>query len=94
MLVFTNTKRMVEILSERLGKFRIRATGLHGDLPQGKREKILDSFKGGGESIVVATDVAARALAVAGITYVVHYDLPIDTESYVHRLGRLSPRHI
>jgi ATP-dependent RNA helicase DeaD len=88
MLVFTNTKRMVEILSERLGKFRIRAIGLHGDLPQGKREKILDSFKGGGESIVVATDVAARGLDVDGITYVVNYDLPIDTESYVHRIGR------
>ncbi|MCK5868290.1 MAG: DEAD/DEAH box helicase, partial [Candidatus Thalassarchaeum sp.] len=68
MLVFTNTKRMVEILSERLGKFRIRAIGLHGDLPQGKREKILDSFKSGGESIVVATDVAARGLDVDGIT--------------------------
>ena len=88
MLVFTNTKRMVEILSERLGKFRIRAIGLHGDLPQGKREKILDSFKGGGERIVVATDVAARGLDVDGITHVVNYDLPDDTESYVHRIGR------
>ena len=88
MLVFANTKRMVEILSERLGKFRIRAIGLHGDLPQGKRERILDSFKGGGESIVVATDVAARGLDVDGITHVVNYDLPDDTESYVHRIGR------
>ena len=88
MLVFANTKRMVEILSERLGKFRIRAIGLHGDLPQGKRERILDSFKGGGESIVVATDVAARGLDVDGVTHVVNYDLPDDTESYVHRIGR------
>ena len=88
MLVFANTKRMVDILSERLGKFRIGAIGLHGDLPQGKREKIIESFKEGRESIVVATDVAARGLDVDGITHVVNYDLPDDTESYVHRIGR------
>jgi ATP-dependent RNA helicase DeaD len=88
MLIFANTKRMVDILSERLGKFGIRAIGLHGDLPQGKRERILKSFKGGDERIVVATDVAARGLDVDGITHVVNYDLSIDTESYVHRIGR------
>jgi len=79
---------MVDILSERLGKFRIRAIGLHGDLAQSKREKIIGSFKEGRESIVIATDVAARGLDVDGITHVVNYDLPDDTESYVHRIGR------
>ena len=88
MLVFANTKRMVDILSERLGKFKIRAIGLHGDLAQSKREKIIGSFKEGRESIVIATDVAARGLDVDGITLVVNYDLPDDTESYVHRIGR------
>ena len=88
MLIFTNTKRMVEILTERLGKFRIRATGLHGDLSQSKREKVIDSFKEGGEGILVATDVAARGLDVDGINHVVNYDLPDDTETYVHRIGR------
>jgi len=88
MLIFANTKRMVEILTERLGKFRIRATGLHGDLSQNKREKVIDSFKQGGEEILVATDVAARGLDVDGITHVVNYDLPVDTETYVHRIGR------
>jgi len=88
MLVFANTKRMVDILSERLGKFRIKAIGLHGDLAQNKREKIIGSFKEGRESIVIATDVAARGLDVDGITHVVNYDLPDDTESYVHWLGR------
>jgi ATP-dependent RNA helicase DeaD len=88
MLVFANTKRMVDILSERLGKFRIRAIGLHGDLAQNKRERIIGAFKEGRESIVVATDVAARGLDVDGITHVVNYDLPDDTESYVHRIGR------
>ena len=88
MLIFTNTKRMVEILTERLGKFRIRATGLHGDLSQNKREKIIESFKQGGEEILVATDVAARGLDVDGINHVVNYDLPDDSETYVHRIGR------
>ena len=88
MLVFANTKRMVDILSERLGKFKIKAIGLHGDLAQSKREKIIGSFKEGRESIVIATDVAARGLDVDGITHVVNYDLPDDTESYVHRIGR------
>ena len=88
MLIFTNTKRMVEILTERLGKFRIRAIGLHGDLSQNKREKIIDSFKQGQEEILVATDVAARGLDVDGINHVINYDLPDDSETYVHRIGR------
>jgi ATP-dependent RNA helicase DeaD len=79
---------MVELIVERLGKFRFRAVGLHGDMPQNKRERVLDSFRDGSESIVVATDVAARGLDVDGITHVVNYDLPDDTEVYVHRIGR------
>ena len=87
-LIFTNTKRMVELIVERLGKFRFRAVGLHGDMPQNKRERVLDSFRDGSETIVVATDVAARGLDVDGITHVVNYDLPDDSEVYVHRIGR------
>ena len=88
MLIFTNTKRMVELLEDRLGKFGMKATGMHGDKAQNRREKILDSLKEGNTKIVVATDVAARGIDVDGITYVVNYDLPDDTESYVHRIGR------
>ena len=88
MLIFTNTKRMVELLEDRLGKFGMKATGMHGDKAQNRREKILDSLKEGKTKIVVATDVAARGIDVDGITYVVNYDLPDDTESYVHRIGR------
>ena len=88
MLIFTNTKRMVELLEERLSKFGMKATGMHGDKAQNRREKILDSLRDGTTRIVVATDVAARGIDVDGITYVVNYDLPIDTESYVHRIGR------
>ena len=88
MLIFTNTKRMVELLEDRLGKFGMKATGMHGDKAQNRREKILESLKEGKTKIVVATDVAARGIDVDGITYVVNYDLPDDTESYVHRIGR------
>jgi len=88
MLVFANTKRMVDILVERLDRARIKSVGLHGDISQGKREKILDSFRNGEYRIVVATDVAARGLDVDGITHVINYDLPDDSESYVHRIGR------
>ncbi|MBT86696.1 MAG: ATP-dependent RNA helicase [Euryarchaeota archaeon] len=87
-LIFSNTKRMVDLIVERLGKFRFKAVGLHGDMAQGKREKVLNSFRDGSERIVVATDVAARGLDVDGITHVINYDLPDDTEVYVHRIGR------
>jgi ATP-dependent RNA helicase DeaD len=87
-LVFCNTKRMVDMLVERLGKFRFTATGLHGDLPQNRRERILNAFREGKEPVVVATDVAARGLDVDGVTIVVNYDLPSDPEIYVHRIGR------
>ena len=88
MLIFSNTKRMVDVIVERLGKFQMDAVGIHGDMPQNKREKLLSKFKSGDEKIVVATDVAARGLDVDGITIVVNYDLPDDTEAFVHRIGR------
>ena len=88
MLIFSNTKRMVDVIVERLGKCSMRAIGIHGDMPQKKRENILSKFKSGDEKILVATDVAARGLDVDGITVVVNYDLPDDTEAFVHRIGR------
>jgi len=88
MLIFCNTKRMVDMLVERLGKHRFDATGLHGDMGQGAREKVMGRYRDGGITILVATDVAARGLDVDGVTIVVNYDLPDDIESYVHRIGR------
>tara|TARA_B110000003_G_scaffold214324_1_gene213458 strand:- start:975 stop:2387 length:1413 start_codon:yes stop_codon:yes gene_type:complete len=88
MLIFSNTKRMVDVIVERLGKFQMRSVGIHGDMPQNRRERLLNDFRSGKEKIVVATDVAARGLDVDGITVVVNYDLPDDTESFVHRIGR------
>ena len=88
MLIFTNTKRMVDMLDERLERQGVDSSSLHGDMAQNKRERILDSFRDGRKKILVATDVAARGLDVDGITHVVNYDLPDETEVYVHRIGR------
>ena len=87
-IIFTNTKRMVDLLVERLDRHRFSATGLHGDMAQNKRERIISDFKDGKTRVIVATDVAARGLDVDGVTMVVNYDIPNDSESYVHRIGR------
>tara|TARA_B110000444_G_scaffold261559_1_gene315333 strand:- start:3965 stop:5365 length:1401 start_codon:yes stop_codon:yes gene_type:complete len=87
-IIFTNTKRMVDLLVQRLKKHRFEVEGIHGDLSQNQREKIISNFKDGNSRIVIATDVAARGIDVDGITLVVNYDVPDDVDSYVHRIGR------
>jgi ATP-dependent RNA helicase DeaD len=87
-LVFVNTKRMADMLCEDLKGQNLRADVLHGDINQLKRERIMNSFRAGGLDILVATDVAARGIDVRNIDLVVNFDLPIDSESYVHRIGR------
>ncbi len=87
-LVFVNTKRMADSLCEDLQGKNLRADVLHGDINQQKRERIMKAFRTGRIDILVATDVAARGIDVRNIDLVVNYDLPIDSESYVHRIGR------
>jgi len=87
-LVFCNTKRMVDMLVERLGKHRFQSASLHGDMSQNVREKVMRRFREKEIDVLIATDVAARGLDVESVTIVVNYDLPIDVESYVHRIGR------
>jgi ATP-dependent RNA helicase DeaD len=88
-IIFCNTKRMVDMLVERLAKHKFNsAVGLHGDLAQNKRERILNEFRQGDVQIIVATDVAARGLDVEDVSCVINYDLPDDLDSYVHRIGR------
>jgi ATP-dependent RNA helicase DeaD len=79
---------MVDLLVERLDRHKFSAIGLHGDMAQNKRERIISDFRDGKTRVVVATDVAARGLDVDGVTMVVNYDIPADSESYVHRIGR------
>jgi len=87
-LVFARTKKRVDELAQGFEIRGFKAEGIHGDLAQNKRMKILKDFKAGKIEILVATDVAARGIDVEGLTHVYNYDIPQDPESYVHRIGR------
>ena len=87
-LIFVRTKNATESLAEKLEARGYAATALNGDLAQKQREAIVNRLKDGKLDILVATDVVARGLDVQRISHVVNYDIPHDTESYVHRIGR------
>ena len=87
-LVFCNTKRAVDELVDTLKTRGYLADGLHGDMKQQQRERVMASFRKGDIETLVATDVAARGIDVENIEVVFNYDLPQDEESYVHRIGR------
>ena len=87
-IVFGRTKRRVDELTRGLKLRGFRAEGIHGDLDQNKRLRVIRDFKNDQIDILVATDVAARGLDISGVTHVYNYDIPQDPESYVHRIGR------
>ncbi|KQN97372.1 MULTISPECIES: ATP-dependent RNA helicase RhlB [Stenotrophomonas] len=89
-MVFVNTKVFVERVARALERAGYRVGVLSGDVPQKKRESLLNRFQKGQLEILVATDVAARGLHIDGIKYVYNYDLPFDAEDYVHRIGRTA----
>ncbi|WP_068325228.1 DEAD/DEAH box helicase [Janibacter terrae] len=88
MIVFVRTKHETETLAERLRARGFSAAAINGDVAQAQRERTVAQLKSGRLDILVATDVAARGLDVERISHVVNYDIPTDTESYVHRIGR------
>ena len=88
MLVFVRTKLETTELAERLEARGFNVAALHGDIPQQQRERTIARLKAGQVDIVVATDVAARGLDVERISHVVNYDIPYDSQTYVHRIGR------
>jgi ATP-dependent RNA helicase DeaD len=88
MLIFARTKLGTQELAEKLAARGLSAAAIHGDVEQKQREKVVQSLKDGRIDILVATDVAARGLDVERISHVLNYDIPYDTESYVHRIGR------
>ncbi|MDV7100417.1 DEAD/DEAH box helicase [Gordonia amicalis] len=88
MIVFVRTKQATEELAEKLRSRGLSAVAINGDLAQAQRERTINQLKNGSIDILVATDVAARGLDVDRISHVVNYDIPHDTESYVHRIGR------
>lgn len=87
-VVFCRTKVRAKKLNEALQENGIESDELHGDLSQAKREQVMKRFRDAKLQVLVATDVAARGLDVEGVTHVFNYDLPMDAESYVHRIGR------
>ncbi|OBK41820.1 cold-shock protein [Mycobacterium sp. 1165196.3] len=88
MIIFVRTKQATEEVAERLRARGFSAAAINGDIPQGQRERTVAALKDGSIDILVATDVAARGLDVERISHVLNYDIPHDTESYVHRIGR------
>ena len=87
-MIFTNTKKMVDELVDELNKHDIKAIGLHGDMKQQARTRVMEQFKQRNYPILIATDVAARGIDVDDIDLVVNYDIPQDNEYYIHRVGR------
>ncbi|MEN4320109.1 DEAD/DEAH box helicase [Streptococcus pyogenes] len=87
-IVFGRTKRRVDEITRGLKLRGFRAEGIHGDLDQNKRLRVIRDFKNDQIDILVATDVAARGLDISGVTHVYNYDITQDPESYVHRIGR------
>jgi ATP-dependent RNA helicase DeaD len=87
-IVFCRTKKGVDELTEALQERGYLADGLHGDLSQVQRDKVMNAFRDSTIELLVATDVAARGIDVGNVTHVINYDIPQDPESYVHRIGR------
>ena len=87
-LIFCNTKKMVDELAKYLKEKGYQAEGLHGDLSQAQRDRVMNGFRGGTVNILIATDVAARGIDVDDVEAVFNYDVPQDIEYYVHRIGR------
>ncbi|GAA1149098.1 DEAD/DEAH box helicase [Nesterenkonia lutea] len=87
-IVFVRTRSATEEVSNKLAARGFRTAAINGDIPQNLREKTVENLKSGRIDVLVATDVAARGLDVERITHVFNYDIPLDTESYVHRIGR------
>lgn len=87
-LIFTRTKHGADRLVRILGKGGIVAASIHGNKSQTARQRALSSFKNGGVNILIATDIAARGIDIQELPFVINYDLPVDSETYVHRIGR------
>lgn len=87
-IVFAKTKRGANMLAERLVRGGIQAAVIHGNKSQSARQRALDAFKNRQVKVLVATDIAARGIDIDNISHIVNYDMPVDAESYVHRIGR------
>ncbi|MEK9707493.1 MAG: DEAD/DEAH box helicase, partial [Alphaproteobacteria bacterium] len=89
-VVFTRTKHRANKVAERLEKAGVLADAIHGNKSQGARQRALEAFRTGKIRALVATDIAARGIDVPEVTHVVNFEMPVDAESYVHRIGRTA----
>ena len=89
-IVFTRTKHRANRVAERLDRSGIGADAIHGNKSQGARQRALSAFRDGKVRVLVATDIAARGIDVPGVTHVINFEMPVDAESYVHRIGRTA----
>jgi len=89
-IVFTRTKHGANKVADHLTAARVQTEALHGNKSQAAREKSLDRFRSGRARVLVATDIASRGIDVTGISHVINFDLPVEPESYVHRIGRTA----
>jgi ATP-dependent RNA helicase DeaD len=87
-IVFVRTRRDADAVSEQLNGLGYLAQAIHGEINQAQRERVLDRFRKGHTQLLVATDVAARGLDIPDVSHIINYDLPMDAEGYVHRIGR------
>jgi ATP-dependent RNA helicase DeaD len=87
-IVFTRTKADAQDVAEQLTREGYDIESIHGDLTQQQRDKVMGLFRDKGIQLLIATDVAARGIDVQGISHVINYELPDDTEVYTHRSGR------
>ncbi len=89
-LVFARTKHGANRVAEQLQKSGVKADAIHGNKSQGARQRSLAAFKSGSVRVLVATDIAARGIDVDGVSHVINYEMPVEPESYVHRIGRTA----
>ena len=89
-LVFTRTKHGANRVAEQLAKSGVKADAIHGNKSQGARQRSLAAFKSGNVRVLVATDIAARGIDVDGVSHVINFEMPVEPESYVHRIGRTA----
>lgn len=89
-LVFLRTKHRTDRVAKTLHKEGFQVQAIHGDRSQSQRQQALDGFRRGRYTVLVATDVAARGLDIKGISHVINFDIPTNSEEYIHRIGRTA----
>jgi len=87
-VIFCNTRRKVDWLTDKMRKFNFTVASMHGDMPQNEREAIMNSFRSGEKRVLITTDIFARGIDVQQVSLVINYDLPNNRELYIHRIGR------